>query len=48
MKNFCRAWNVNVLAQAAGLAVLQSDSPILDTLAKLEARRTGWLQGWKN
>lgn len=35
MKKFRPAWNVNALAQAAGLAALQSDGYIQETLAKL-------------
>jgi histidinol-phosphate aminotransferase len=39
MKNFRPAWNVNALAQAAGLAALQSDSHVLETLAKLRSEK---------
>jgi len=35
MKNFRPAWNVNALAQAAGLAALQSDTYIQEALTKL-------------
>ena len=39
MKNFRPAWNVNALAQAAGLAALQSDSHVLETLAQLRSEK---------
>jgi L-threonine-O-3-phosphate decarboxylase len=45
MKNFRPAWNVNALAQAAGLAALQSERYILETLAKLCREKDAMILG---
>lgn len=45
MKNFRPAWNVNSLAQAAGLAALQSDVYIQETLAKLRNEKDALFSG---
>ena len=45
MKNFRPAWNVNALAQAAGLAALQSEKHISETLVKLRSEKEALILG---
>jgi histidinol-phosphate aminotransferase len=45
MKNFRPAWNVSALAQAAGLAALQSDKYISETLARLRNEKEILISG---
>jgi L-threonine-O-3-phosphate decarboxylase len=47
MKTFCPAWNVNALAQAAGLAALQSGEYLSETLAKLRNEKDALILGLK-
>lgn len=47
MKNFRPTWNVNALAQAAGLAALQSENYLLETLAKLRREKEVLILGLK-
>jgi histidinol-phosphate/aromatic aminotransferase/cobyric acid decarboxylase-like protein len=47
MKNFRPAWNVNALAQAAGLAALQSENHLTETLAKLRNEKENLVSGLK-
>jgi L-threonine-O-3-phosphate decarboxylase len=47
MKNFRPAWNVNALAQAAGLAALQSENHLTETLAKLRSEKENLVSGLK-
>lgn len=45
MKNFRPAWNVNALAQAAGLAALQSEVYLSETLANLRSEKEALISG---
>ena len=47
MKNFRPAWNVNALAQAAGLAALQSENYLSEALAKLRNEKDALILGLK-
>jgi histidinol-phosphate aminotransferase len=47
MKNLRPAWNVNALAQAAGLASLQSEKYVSETLAKLRGEKEALVSGLK-
>jgi hypothetical protein len=47
MKNFRPAWNVNALAQVAGLAALQSEEYLSETLAKLRNEKDALILGLK-
>jgi L-threonine-O-3-phosphate decarboxylase len=47
MKSFRPAWNVNALAQAAGLAALQSENYLSETLAKLRNEKDALILGLK-
>jgi histidinol-phosphate aminotransferase len=47
MKNFRPAWNVNALAQAAGLAALQNENHLTETLAKLRNEKENLVSGLK-
>jgi histidinol-phosphate aminotransferase len=47
MKKFRPAWNVNALAQAAGLASLQSEKYISETLEKLRSEKETLVSGLK-
>jgi len=47
MKNFRPAWNVNALAQAAGLAALQNENHLTETLAKLRNEKESLVSGLK-
>jgi len=47
MKNFRPAWNVNALAQAAGLAALQSDEYLAETLSQLRNEKKVLISGLK-
>jgi histidinol-phosphate/aromatic aminotransferase/cobyric acid decarboxylase-like protein len=47
MKNFRPAWNVNALAQAAGLAALQSEEYLSETLSKLRNEKDALILGLK-
>jgi histidinol-phosphate aminotransferase len=47
MKNFRPAWNVNALAQAAGLAALQSEKHLTETLGKLRNEKELLISGLK-
>jgi histidinol-phosphate aminotransferase len=45
MKNFRPAWNVNALAQAAGLAALQSEDYLSETFTKLRSDKESLVTG---
>jgi histidinol-phosphate aminotransferase len=47
MKNFRPAWNVNALAQAAGLAALQGDDYLSQTLMKLRSDKEDFVMRLK-
>ena len=53
MKNFRPAWNVNAFAQVAGLAALQSEKYVSETLARLRVEKEVFVSelkelGWKS